>query len=305
MVGLAEEPSMKITVLDQEFLGTPHVIASYLVPCPDGYVLVETGPATTQAVLESKVKALGIALEEVKHVLVTHIHLDHSGGAGYWAQRGAQVYVHERGARHLIQPERLLASAEMIYKDKMEYLWGKTLPVPEPQVTVVREGVHEIGGIQIQVWDSPGHARHHLAFQVGDNLFCGDVGGCKLPGLDYVSVPGPPPEFDLEAWLTTIEKLRVSGAENLHLTHFGSVEGPASEHWDALEDGLKACTDKVRTLMSLPMEEQIERYQAWDRERAREVGVDEQSYSAYEKANPIFMSVSGIGRYWSKKAEAT
>ena len=294
---------MEITVIDQEFLGTPNVIASYLVPCPEGYILVETGPATTQEPLESKLKAKGVDLQDIKHVLVTHIHLDHSGGAGYWSQRGAQVYVHERGARHLIQPERLLASAAMIYKDKMEYLWGKTLPVAEGRVTILKEGASEIGGLEVKAWDTPGHARHHLAFQIGEHLFCGDVGGCKLPGSSYVSVPGPPPEFHLETWLASIDKLRESGAEKLYLTHFGAVTGSATDHWDALESGLKACTNKVQSLLSLPPEQQVEEYQAWDRQRARESGVNDEGYSAYEKANPIFMSVSGIGRYWHKKAE--
>lgn len=294
---------MKIHIIDQEFQGIPQAIASFLVTAPDGYILIETGPATTQAVLESKIEALGVKPEEIGHVLVSHIHLDHSGGAGYWSRRGAKVYVHPKGARHLIEPERLLASAARIYQDKMEELWGQTLPVAADKVVELTDGVHQIAGLEVEALDTPGHARHHLAFRLGKTIFTGDVAACRLPGSQYISVPGPPPEFDLETWLSSIERLQSLEPERLYLTHFGEVLD-AREHLETLQKRLQDCADFVRQNLQSPPEELSRLYQAWDREEACSSGVDDETYAAYEKANPSFMSSQGIARYWQKKLQA-
>ena len=287
---------MKIHTIDQEFLSAPEVIASYLLEGNEGPVLIETGPASTREVLESKVKDLGFELEEVKHVLVTHIHLDHSGGAGYWARRGSTVYVHSRGARHLIQPDKLIASATRIYQDRMDELWGKTIAIPEDQVVVFQDEARKLAGLEIRAIDTPGHARHHLAFQVEDVVFTGDVAGCCLPGCNFPSVPGPPPEFDRKAWKESLEKLRACQASKLYLTHFGRVEEPA-RYLDDLEKRLDECVDFVAANSALSMEELQQAYSAWDRERAREWNVSDADYERYEKANPSFMSAQGIRRY--------
>ncbi len=290
---------MTITCIDQEFLGTPHVIASYLVQAPEGLILVETGPASTQVVLESKLRELGVTLEDIRHVLVTHIHLDHSGGAGYWARRGAKVYVHPKGAPHLIDPSKLLASASRIYLDRMEELWGDTIPAPAEQVIPLEEGSHRIAGLEVRAWDTPGHAAHHLAFGIGGDLFTGDVAGVRLPGSEYVSVPAPPPEFHLETWHQSLEKLIELAPERLHLTHFGGdFEGLA--HLRQLDTRLEECVEFVSERKELSTAELQAAYQKWDREQARRYGVDDIAYQAYEKANPIFMSAQGIQRYLSK-----
>ena len=290
---------MTITCIDQEFLGTPKVIASYLVEAPEGYLLIETGPASTQAVLESRLQNAGVALDEIRHVLITHIHLDHSGGAGYWAQRGAKVYVHPKGATHLIDPSRLLASASRIYLDRMDELWGNTIPAPAEQVVPLEEGVHRIAGLEVRAWDTPGHAAHHLAFGVGGDLFTGDVAGVRLPGSQYVSVPAPPPEFHLETWHQSLHKLIEIAPDRLHLTHFGGdFEGLT--HLRQLDQRLDECVEFVTAQSELSPEELQVAYQAWDREQAQKYGVDDAAYQAYEKANPIFMSAQGIRRYLTK-----
>lgn len=293
---------MKIQTLDQEFQGMPHAIASFLITAPDGYILIETGPATTQPVLEAKLAALGVAPEEIGHVLVSHIHLDHSGGAGYWSRRGSKVYVHPKGARHLIDPERLLSSAARIYLDQMEPLWGKTLPVAAEQVVSMAEGTYQIAGLTVEALETPGHATHHLAFRIGQDIFTGDVAACRLPGSEFISVPGPPPEFNLETWLASVEKLKALKPERLFLTHFGEVE-QAQRHLEVLEERLKACAGYVEQNLEKSPEELSVLYQAWDREQARSYGVDDEAYRAYEKANPSFMSSQGIARYWRKKME--
>lgn len=291
---------MKIHTIDQEFLGAPEVIASYLLEGDDGLLLIETGPASTRKVLERKVKALGFEPEAVKHVLVSHIHLDHSGGAGYWAERGSTVYVHSRGARHLISPEKLLASASRIYQDRMDELWGKTIAIPEERVVVFQDETRHLAGLEVSAVDTPGHARHHLAFQIGDVIFTGDVAGCCLPGCTYPSVPGPPPEFDRETWKESLKKLRDLNPSKLYLTHFGRVEDPTRYLAD-LEVRLDECVDFVASQSGLSMEELQKSYSVWDRDQAKKWNVTEADYQRYEKANPSFMSAQGIRRYLQAK----
>ncbi len=294
---------MKIHTIDQEFLGTPQVIASYLVEAPEGNILIETGPASTQAVLEGKIQDLGFSLDSVVAVLVSHIHLDHSGGAGYWAQRGAEVHVHPKGARHLIEPDRLLASAQRIYQDRMDILWGKTLPCPADTVHPWEGSTKTIAGLEVTAHDTPGHASHHLAFQIEDQVFTGDVGGVRLPGSPYVSVPAPPPEFDLLTWLSSLDRLLALKPNRLYLTHFGAADN-AVEHLETLKRRLQLCTDFVTQQLEQQSEidlKVLERsFQKWEREQALSAGLDPDTYEAYEKANPSFMSAQGIARYWFK-----
>lgn len=290
---------MTITTIDQEFLGTPNVIASYLLEAPQGRILIETGPASVQETLERKLRDLGVDPESIGHVMVTHIHLDHSGGAGYWARRGARVYVHPKGAPHLIDPSKLLASASRIYQDRMQELWGTTLAVPESQVVPVSEGVVSVAGLRVEAWDTPGHAAHHLAFAVDGDLFTGDVAGVRLPGSNYVSVPAPPPEFHLETWLGSLDKLQSLPCERLHLTHFGGGFS-AAEHFAQLRQRLVECVEFVAARAAEAPPLLAEAYQAWDREQAAIYGVEGAAYQAYEKANPSFMSAQGIARYLAK-----
>jgi glyoxylase-like metal-dependent hydrolase (beta-lactamase superfamily II) len=291
---------MTITCIDCEFLKTPNVIASYLVEGPQGRLLLECGPASVQATLEAKLQAMGVELESIQHVLVSHIHLDHSGGAGQWARRGARIYVHPKGAPHLVDPSKLLASASRIYLDRMDELWGTTLPIPEEQVIPLPEGTISLAGLEIRAWETPGHAAHHLAFGIGGDLFTGDVAGCRLPGSDYVSVPAPPPEFHLETWLSSLDKLITLAPERLHLTHFGG-DFPAQAHLNQLRSRLQECVRFVAEQDPQLSPENLQQlYQAWDREQAARHGVDATTYDRYEKANPSFMSAQGISRYLRK-----
>lgn len=293
---------MKVHVIDQEFLGQPQVIASFLVEGPEGNVLLETGPASTRLTLERKLTELGFTLDSIGHVLVSHIHLDHSGGAGYWAERGADIYVHHKGARHIVDPERLLSSATRIYQDKMDYLWGQTIAAPKERVVALEEGTFRVAGLEIEALDTPGHAGHHFAFRIGSDVFTGDVAGVRLPGLNYVSVPAPPPEFNLEVWLESLAKLRAVGAGRFYLTHFGEVTNPAS-HLDQLEKRLHDCVDFVKENLHENPEELSRLYQKWERSQALAAGVGEADYEAYEKGNPSFMSAQGISRYWHKRLQ--
>lgn len=290
---------MRVEVIDLRFQGVIKAIASFLVFAPEGPILVEAGPATTIPELVKELAERKVRPEDVKHVLVSHIHLDHAGAAGWWARQGAKIYVHEQGAPHLIDPSKLLASASRIYGDMMDTLWGETLPCPqEAVVPLAGDGTLEVAGLEIETLDTPGHARHHLAFGMGNVLFTGDVGGVRLPDLEYISLPAPPPEFDREAWQQSLDKLRRKPWERFYLTHFGAVDDPR-RHLQRFDHLLDEATEFIGKRIHQPREELVKEYYAWNERRG---DLTEEIFERYEKANPLFMSVDGILRYWKKRA---
>lgn len=291
-------------ILDLNFQGHPHAIAAFVFETSQGPVLLETGPASTLERLEAALKEHGHALDDVKHALVTHIHLDHSGAAGHLAQRGSTIYVHHKGAPHIVDPSRLLESAGRIYQDKMDELWGDTVPAPADRVKALEDGATvTIGDHTFTALDTPGHAGHHMTWVHGDTAFTGDVGGVRLQGERFLSLPAPPPEFDLEKWQQSLKRLRELGPEKLCPTHFGCFEDVA-DHLDRLEEIMLGSTELVRSLMKRGHERDriVTEYTRFNRERARQDGVSDAVWAAYEKANPLFMSVDGLMRYWSKRA---
>ena len=157
-----------VHTLDLKFQGFAGAIAVYLIPHQHGAVLIESGPGSTTAALETGLQVHGLNVGDVTDVLLTHIHLDHAGAAGWLAKKGARIHVHPVGAPHLKNPEKLLSSAARIYGDSMQSLWGDFLPVPEDQLVVHQDNeVIEIEGLRFRSLDTPGHAYHHYAYQVG------------------------------------------------------------------------------------------------------------------------------------------
>ena len=295
----------RIETLDLEFGHTPETIAAFLVFGPEGPVLVETGPASTLPTLLSRLEENGVAPGDVRHVLVTHIHLDHAGAAGWWAQQGATVYVHPNGERHLIDPSKLLTSAERIYEDRMDELWGQTVPAPAEQVVAVEgNAIIEAAGLEFVALDTPGHARHHHVYRLGAVAFTGDAAGVRLGDRHWIDLPGPPPEFDLGAWKGTLNRLRHENLDAIYRTHFGATTD-VSEQLDRFESHLDAGAAFVRDMMAegLDRDSMIARYNETMRRWASQDGVDDATALAYELANPRFMSVDGIARYWRKRAE--
>lgn len=294
---------MQIHTLDLDFQGTPRAVAAYLVDAPGGPVLIECGPGSTIAALTAALADHGCAPRDVRHVLVTHIHLDHAGAAGWWAAHGARIYVHAAGAPHLADPSRLLASAARIYGDAMERLWGAMLPVPPDQLVPLADGtVVDAAGLEITAIDAPGHAGHHLVYRIGAIAFTGDAAGVRLPGETLIALPAPPPEFDREAWDRTLDRLAGLDLRTLYPTHFGPC-GDAAGHLAALRETLHAATDFIRDGMTAGLERDdlVRDYTAWSLARARALGVSDAAWAAYELANPLFMSVDGIARYWRKQ----
>lgn len=294
---------MDIHTLDLAFQGVPHAIASYLLVGRDGPVLVETGPGSTHDALVGALAAHGFAPDDVRHVLVTHIHLDHAGAAGWWAANGARVYVHHVGAPHLIDPGKLLASARRIYGDRMDTLWGDIVAAPAENVVALEDGaVVDAGGLGLVALDTPGHARHHMVFRLGDVAFTGDAAGVRIPGQALVDLPAPPPEFDREAWDQTIDRIGAERFRAIYPTHFGRVDDVAS-HLRDLRSLLAEATGFVRGLLAAgaDRETMIHAYRRWGEDRMAAAGVADGDPSLYELANPFAMSVDGIARYWRKR----
>ena len=297
---------MRIETLDLDFGQTAETIAAFLVFGPEGPVLVETGPASTLPTLLARLEEHGVQPGDVRHVLVTHMHLDHAGAAGWWAQQGATVYVHPNGERHLIDPSKLLTSAERIYEDRMDSLWGRTVPAPAENVVAVKgDSTIEAAGLEFVALETPGHARHHHVYRLGDVAFTGDAAGVRLGERHWIDLPAPPPEFDLGAWKGTLTRLRSENLDTLYRTHFGPTSD-VSVQLDQFEAHLEEGAALVRDMMAegLDREAMIDRYNQTMWRLASADGVDDAAALAYELANPRFMSVDGISRYWRKRAEA-
>ncbi len=277
-------PPAEIRPIDVRHLGRPRVICSWLV----GDVLVDPGPASSlDALLE------GLSGFEPRVIALTHIHLDHAGGAGTLAERwpAVEVAVHERGARHVIDPSRLLDSATRLYGAEMERLWGEVLPVPADRVNVLSGG-ERVG--ELEVAYTPGHASHHVSYwhPPSRTAFVGDVGGVRIESLAYILPPTPPPDIDIELWHDSIALVRAWRPERLAVTHFGSVADPA-EHLDRLDAQLDRWAARAR---------ETDREQFTNELRAdveAECGPDDAR--CYQQGAPYEHIYDGLVRYWSKR----
>ncbi|MCK5923317.1 MAG: MBL fold metallo-hydrolase, partial [Methylococcales bacterium] len=225
---------MQIHSIDLEFQGQKQVTGAYFIDSSAGGILIETGPATTLPALLTGLDNLGVKTADIKHVLVTHIHFDHAGASGWWAQQGAHIYMHHFGAPHMVNPARLVASATRIYGDQMEVLWGDLLPIPKSQMTALNDNdVIEIGDVTLTAWDTPGHAWHHHCYVIDDIAFTGDVAAVKLPNSHLISLPAPPPDFHRERWLESLDRVQAANFRRIYLTHFGAVDD-VSAHLDGV-----------------------------------------------------------------------
>jgi glyoxylase-like metal-dependent hydrolase (beta-lactamase superfamily II) len=292
-----------IHTLDLRFQGSPEAIAAFLVIGPAGSVLIETGPGSTVGTLQSELGRLGLTPADVRDVLVTHIHLDHAGAAGWWARQGARVHVHAVGAPHLTDPSKLLASAERIYGAHMQPLWGDYLASPAEQVRALRDGeVAEAGGLRFTAVDTPGHARHHLVYVLGDIGFVGDLAGIRLSSRAHTRLPTPPPEFDLDEWLASIARVKALRLRRIYLTHFGVVDD-VDAHWATVERLLVDCTEVIHGNLERGADRDMIVAAFTERERARQEadGLSEADQALYASVGPLGMSVDGLLRYWKKR----
>lgn len=273
-------------VIDVHHLGRPHVIGCWEV---DG-ALVDPGPESSMGTL---LEALGG--ERPRALLLTHIHLDHAAATGALVRRWPEleVYVHERGAPHLIDPSKLLASAERLYGDQMERLWGEIVPVPEANVRPLAGGETVLG---MRVAYTPGHASHHVSYLHEDSgtAFTGDVAAVRIPPSNLVVPPTPPPDIDIEAWEKSIGIIEGWAPERLALTHFGAVEEPA-RHLATLRERLREEAFLARDLSE-------EEYERGYHERL-EAAAGPETVAELLQAVPPEYQWRGLDRYWRKRAE--
>jgi glyoxylase-like metal-dependent hydrolase (beta-lactamase superfamily II) len=293
-----------IQTLDLEFFGATEIIAAFLAPVEGGFVLFETGPASAVEVLEKRVNEAGFSLDQLQAVFGTHVHLDHFGGAGVLAREtGCRVYSHPVGVPHLVHPEdKLLPSAERIYKDMMVPLWGVTEGAPEHQVHAVgdRETV-EVGGLEVVAHHTPGHAVHHVAWQIGQSVATGDVAGVRFPGSTHVLPPMPPPDIDVEAWRASLDLLRQLEPSQLLLTHFGAFED-CSRHLDELEERLLSWTEMARGIVSEGGDREAlgEALRERDEREMKQAEVPPEAVARYRRLCPVKESSAGLFRYCTK-----
>lgn len=295
----------QISTLDLQFRGISGAIASYLIPHKKGAVLVECGPGSTLPILLAQLAEHGYSPEKITDVLVTHIHLDHAGAAGWFAEQGASIHVHPIGAPHLINPQKLLASAERIYGDQMGMLWGEFRPVPESNLEIHHDQEEiQINELTFQVLDTPGHASHHNAYLLDGVCFCGDIGGVRMSGARHLRLPMPPPEFDPGKWRDSLGVLRRHVITHMLPTHFG-VFSDVEWHLDEIDRALDDVEVWMDQYMPQDLSDQLlkEAFIEWETTRAQIDRIDTDGDSVYQTANPVEISLLGIKRFWKKKQQ--
>jgi glyoxylase-like metal-dependent hydrolase (beta-lactamase superfamily II) len=294
-----------VYLIDALHLGSPDVICIALIESgPNELIMVDSGPESVFDSVVEGIRKLGFQPEHVRHLLASHIHLDHTGGAWRWADKfGTRIYVHPKGAPHLVDPSRLVASAARIYGDQMNNLWGKAGTIPETQVIAVNDGaVLRFGNQRFLALYTPGHAQHHIAYwqESERTLFAGDIAGVLIRQGPPIP-PFPPPDIHLESWKHSLDKIRALKPNSLQVTHFGRIDDPASS-LDALEKRLFSWADwmKRRLLEGKSELEIIPEFQEFTKRELLSNGAKEEDLGTYEQADPASMSVAGLARYWRK-----
>jgi glyoxylase-like metal-dependent hydrolase (beta-lactamase superfamily II) len=273
-------------LIDVRHLGRPRVIGCWAV----GDVVIDPGPTSC---LDTLVAALGE--RRPRALLLTHIHLDHAGASGSLVERWPEleVYVHERGAPHLVDPSRLLESAGRLYGDKMESWWGEMVPVPESNLRVLTGGERLLGGT-FEAAYTPGHAWHHVSYLHQGTAFVGDVGGVRITDSSLTIPPTPPPDIDLEAWHESIERVRAWRPQRLAITHFDAYDD-VGHQLDEVSARLDEWAERARG------EEQDGFIRAVEAEIAD--GADSGLLPTYAQAAAPDQLYAGLTRYWRKQAE--
>ncbi len=293
--------------VDLDFLGRPEIIATAVLQHATGVSLVDPGPSTTLPNLRRALGRKGLAVADIRQLLLTHIHLDHAGATGTLLRENPaiEVLVHVRGAPHLIDPAKLLASAARLYGAEMETLWGEVLPVPAGRVRALRGGERIVaGGRELEVAYTPGHALHHVSyFDPSARLaFVGDVAGVRLSAGTYVMPPTPPPDIDLEAWRASAETILARDPDTLFVTHFGPFHG-ARVHFQQLMDRLEEWSSIVRRLLADGSLDDGGREQRFVDEVFRDLRrvLGDADADRYNRAGRLDYSWQGLARYWRRR----
>ena len=280
-------------LIDLRHLGNRRVIGSYLLE-GDEPALVDCGPSTCIEALETGLRGRGLELTDVRHLVLTHVHLDHAGAAGALVRRnpGLRVHVSDVGAPHLVDPSRLERSARRLYGEDFDRLWGELAPVPAENVAVVRDRV-----LAMEAFPTPGHATHHVTF-IGEDgsCFSGDAAGVRVTPSSYVAAVATPPDVDVEVWNPTLAEIAARRPARLCLPHFGVVDDPGG-HLDAMRERLARWAERVGAGATR------EEFEA-EAERELQEEAAPETVGSYRQAAPAWQSYLGLGRYWDKKREA-
>ena len=304
MIALADG----LSYIDLRFKGVPHAIATAVLHGGNEVVLVDPGPSSTLATLRASLEQRGIRFSDLTSLLLTHIHLDHAGASGTLVRENPRlrVCVHEKGAPHMIDPAKLLASAVRLYGDEMDALWGEVLPVPAENVVVLKGGERiTAGGRQLDVAYTPGHASHHVSYfnRDADVAFVGDGG--NLRGTVAVhAVANAAPDIDPEAWRESLARIGSWRADTLFVTHFGP-SGPAAAHLTEFASRLDRDAQLAKEVLA--KEGTDEQREAWFMEAMRKDlrrNLSDADATAYETMGRLDLSWRGLARYWRKKKES-
>jgi glyoxylase-like metal-dependent hydrolase (beta-lactamase superfamily II) len=271
-----------LRVIDLNFGAAPEAIGVYLVDTDEGPALFDCGPSSTLDALDAGLADNGLTLTDVRHLLLSHIHLDHAGAAGSLVRKHPDltVWVSPIGRPHLIDPSRLERSARRLYGEMFDPLWGELAPVPEENVRVADGDV--LG------WDAfptPGHASHHVSYLRDGTLLAGDATGVRMPGSAYVLPVCPPPDITVEGWHETIAEIRRREPKRLALIHFG-VHEDVESHLDRLDRELDRWSGRVADGMS-------------ERDFVTSARADAgEEADRYDRVAPLWQSYLGMKRYW-------
>ncbi len=293
--------------LDLNFQGRAEIIATAVLHGPAGVALVDPGPSTTMATLTAALDERGIRFSDVRQLLLTHIHLDHAGATGSITGRHPhiEVLVHERGARHLADPSKLVASAERIYAEDMDRLWGEVLPVAASRIRSLAGGeTISVVGRELKVEYTPGHASHHVSYldSASQIAFVGDTAGIRRGSGTFVMPPTPPPDIDLEAWRESEKKILAWEPDTLFLTHFGPFHG-VRPHLQAMFETLAEWSRIVQRLLADGAASDDDRQQRFVDEAFQDLRrrVGDVEAVDYTKAGGLNFSYQGLARYWRKR----
>ena len=282
---------MALEPLDLHHLGRERVIGAYLLETEDGLGLQDCGPTTCLPALKARLAERGLELRDLRHLLLSHIHLDHAGAAGVLVREHPELQVHvsEIGAPHLVDPSRLEASARRLYGDEFDALWGELAPVPEANIHPV--GAETLG---LATFPTPGHASHHVCYLDGEGtLYAGDAAGVRIQPSRFVLPPTPPPEVDVVAWNTSIDEIERRSPSRLALIHFGVAEDP-ERHLGELRGRLEQWSGRVRDGAD---------ESAFVAAAEEELAESGEPAGLYEQAMPFWQSYAGLERYWDKRRE--
>jgi glyoxylase-like metal-dependent hydrolase (beta-lactamase superfamily II) len=294
-----------LSYIDLEFLGRRHAIASALVQSDAGVAIVDPGPSTSLPTLELGLQQHGIRWNDVRHILLTHIHLDHAGVTGtiVRAHPHVSVFVHERGAPHMEDPQKLIDSATRLYGDNMNRLWGEIAPVPRANLTTLSGGERiEAGGRTFDVAYTPGHASHHVSYfdRASGVAFVGDTAGVCIDG-GYVLPPTPPPDIDVEKWRGSLDTIEAWSPDTIFLTHYGPI-GNVRPHLETLWANLQEMAKWVRHTLDEPGSDE-ERSRAFADRLRQDMRrqMNDLQVAVYPVAAPFELLWLGLARYWRKR----